>query len=341
MICFRFDVQRRGVPITELQLLDTSAPEISFKSNAAIKMTLAGQFGVPAIVNFATDTVCPLMIIDGKSYPLGKFIITDPADAYDGGSYTTVLSGFDMTYRAQLCSIERRQSYAAGTLYTDVLRRLLVESGISTFFIEPSNATLQTTREDWEPGTPRLTIANDLLAEMNYRSLWADRDGIVRAQAYSQPTAKNIAHEYRHGQPGVLLPQLQRTRNTFELPNVFVVMVDSPDYPAPLTATAENNNPASPISTVSRNMRVPLIASLDNIASQAHLQAYADNLCIKNQIATETITVTTALEAMHGCADVMALYHNNVSGIYEEIAWSMGASPTGTYEHTARKVLYL
>lgn len=341
MTRFKFEVLRRGAPFAELQVPTGMAPEIAYKPDGEVKMTLSGTFRAPVGINYITDQVRVVMTRDGVEHPMGKFVLIDPVEQYSGRHCLVEITGMDMTYEAQQSCVEARPSYAAQARYTDVIRRLLVESGITKYYIEPSDAVLQTVREDWEPGTPRLTIINDLLTELNYRSLWADRDGMVRAEAYRQPVAKDISHEYRHGANGVLLPALQRTWNLHGLHNVFRVYVDSPDYPAAMAATAENSNPASPVSTVSRNKRIVQVVNLPNIASAAHLQTYANNLCIKEQIATETITFSTALEPMHGCADVLALYRDNVSGIYQEYGWSLQAAANGTYSHTARKVLYL
>lgn len=342
MTQFKFYLVRKGAPWGELQVPRSSQPEISFSPEAEVKMTLSGVFRVPPGINYMTDRVSVVMVQDGVEYPMGKYILTDPTEDYQGGSIPFVsLSGFDLTQEAQTSCFEARPSYAAGMLYTDVIRRLLVESGITSFYIEPNSAVLQTTREDWEPGVTRLQAANDLLQEINYRTLWADKYGMVRADPYRQPVANDIAHVYRHQDThGTLLPALQRTWSMYGLHNVFVVYLDSPDYPA-MRAVVENKNPASPVSIVSRNKRVPLVVKLDNIASEQHLKTYAQNLSIKEQIATESIEFETRLEPMHGFADVIALYRGDVSGIYQEYGWRIDAVPGGRMQHTARKVLYL
>lgn len=343
MTQFRFYVIRKGAPWGELQVPRSSHPEINFSPEAEVKMTLSGVFRIPSGINYITDRVSVVMVQNGTEYPMGQYILTDPTEEYRGGSVPFVsLSGFDLTQEAQTSCFETRPSYAQGTLYTDVIRRLLVESGITSLYIEPNTAVLQTTREDWEPGVTRLQAANDLLREINYRTLWADKCGVVRADPYRQPVANDIAHEYRHEDGrGTLLPELRRTWSVYGLHNVFVVYIDNPDYPVGMRAVVENKNPASPVSILSRNKRVPLVTKLDNIASEQHLKTYAQNLSIKEQIATESVEFETALEPMHGFADVIALYRGKIKGIYQEYGWSIEAIPGGRMQHTARKVLYL
>lgn len=341
MIQFRFDVLRSGVPIAQLLADQNTPPEITFQPNAEIKMTLSGTFIVPAHVDLIVDVIRPVMILEGIEHAMGRFLAADPKENWVENQVTTEISAFDLTYFTVLSVLEHYVSFSAGTKYTNVLRQLLVESGITRFYIQPSDAVLQTDREDWPPGTTRMSVLNDLLTEMNYQTLWMDKDGLVRCEAYQPPTAQRIDHIYNHGAHGVILPQMQRTQNTFALPNVFRAYVENPDYAVPLVAVAENNNPASPVSTVSRGLRVPLIKKLDNIASEQHLQSYVENLRIKHEIATQTISFSSPLEPLHGCADVMALYRGNASGIYQEYGWRLEASSAGTYEHTGRKVLYL
>ena len=59
------------------------------------------------------------------------------------------LTAYDLTYLAMSSKIETRLHLAKGTLYTAAIQALLVESGITDFFVEANTATLQADREDW------------------------------------------------------------------------------------------------------------------------------------------------------------------------------------------------
>ena len=101
--------------------------------------------------------------------------------------------------------IETRLHLAKGTLYTAAIQALLVESGIMDFFVEANTATLQADREDWEPGTDRLTIINALAAEINYNSIWMDGGGTVHCSAFRMPSCSVYASV------GIYLPSGRRT----------------------------------------------------------------------------------------------------------------------------------
>lgn len=338
----RCEILRDGITFAQPRLYSGSSLQVGFVSDAEIKMTFRGKMEIPDGVDFINDTMRLYWEHDGAAVPFGHFIITDPEE---NGTERS-LTGFDLTYKAKLSAIENRIHFGAGTKYLDAVRRLLVESGISNIFAEPSDAVFPTDREDWTPGTSRLSICNDLLREINYAGVWMDLDGVVRLESVKQPAADTIRFSYRDGD-GVILPEIQKSFDTFGIPNVFIVEVDNPDYTEPMRAESVNDNPASPISVIQRKSpsRIPYYEKLDNIASPRHLQAYADNLRLTSQLSTENITFQTNVEGGHGLFNTLALYHKNATGIYTETEWTAhfldGSAVEGTMDHVAKRVLYL
>ena len=154
MISVEYLVLRSNVECTRLTADSETAAQISMDNTAGIKMTLTGDFEINDKVNTLTDRLQVIMHINGAAHPLGKYVICgiEPQTTPAGrrvGSYTA----YDLTYLVQSSKTEQRHYIAAGTKYTDALQALLIESGITDFIIEPSDATIRTAREDWEPGT--------------------------------------------------------------------------------------------------------------------------------------------------------------------------------------------
>ena len=339
----RFEVVRGGVPLLELAGNADQPATVAFAGDADIKMTFSGTFdNLPGEVNFLTDRLRPYLLIDGEQYPLGVYVITTPTQSKNGDLVQYELTGYDLTYLAQLSRLEERAHYSKGAKYTDVVRNLLVESGIQDVELEPNDsAVLQTDREDWEPGTDRLTIANALLAEINYRSVYMDLDGIVRAGPWQPPTLGNVSHVYRTDKDSVVLPEATIGRDTFDLANVFIREVDNPDLGETLRAVAENTDPSSPISVQNRGLRVVDYEKIDNVASQRELQNMVDNLRLKSYDSTETVSFETGLNPTHGAWDVVRLEHGAHEGIYEETAWSLTLAYDGTMTHEGRRATWL
>ena len=111
----------------------------------------------------------------------------------------------------------------------------------------------------------------------------------------------------------------------FETPNVFIAVCANPLKGSPLVATAVNENPQSPLSTVRRGRRICQKYPVDNIANQAELQTYAEKLRNDSLMSGETLTITTALIPGIGVGDVVSLYYDNP--IYDIYGNNVGFEP--------------
>lgn len=335
----RVDVIRNGVPVTQLDIID--APTVSMNTAAVLKMSMSGTFRKNAVFQPLTDLIMPMLILDGAEYPLGKYVISTATDTHEPARDLVYIEAYDQTLILQQGKLEARYHISAGASYTNTIQALLIADGISRVICDPSDAVFATDREDWEIGTDRLTIINALLAEINYSNIWFDLAGIARLHRYAAPSVSNIRHTYESGELSIIKAETESELDIYDAPNVFIAVVSNADYAAPMTATAINDNLASALSTVKRGRRIPIVERLDNIASQTELQAYVDNRCTQSMIATEAIKFSTAINPIHEVADVLALKHPALTGIYEETAWSITLEAGADMTHAARRAMYL
>lgn len=336
----KFLLSRNNVDFSELLAVDGGNPTIRMVVSAEVKMVLEGTFLQNPQMNFIQDHLKPVFYIDGKGYQVGEYIVTDAVlNTVDGTRKELEITAYDLTYLAKQSKIEDRLLIKAGTLYTDAIRAQIVDSGILNFIVVPNTATFATDREDWEPGTSRLQIINDLLSEINYNSLWMDLSGTVRGTPYQQPLAENITIEYRNDQYSILYPDDSSTTDIFDKPNVFIAVVENPDLPENLRAEAVNDDPTVPYSTVNRG-RIAQYEKLDNIASQAELQAYVDNLKFKSLMSTQEIEFSTAANPVHSAFDIIGFYKDDLTGIYEETEWSFPFTPGQAMTHRVRRAIF-
>lgn len=340
-ITSRFVIARNGVDYSTLLAVDGGNPTIRMTSTAEVKMVLEGTFLQNPQLNLVRDRLKPFYSIDGVESQMGEFLITDAAlNTVDGVRKELEITAYDLTYLAKRSKIEDRILIPAGTLYTAAIGAQIIASGITNFLLEPNAAVITENREDWDPGTSRLTIINDLLAEINYNSLWMDNSGLIRGTPYRQATAENITIEYRNDAFSLLLPEDSSTTDVFDRPNVFIAVVENPEKSANMRAVAVNDDPSVDFSTVNIG-RVAEYEKLDNIASQAELQAYVNNKKFKSLLATQEITFSTAANPAHSAFDVIGLYKDDLTGIYEETEWSMSFQPGEAMTHRAKKVVYM
>lgn len=344
----RFDVLRGGVKYCEL--LARGDPVVRMIADAAIKTTLSGSFDVTPVgisdnqtptVDFLTDAIRPCLILNGVEYPLGEYLAATVTTNHRAGVDYYDIEAYDYGLVLQQCTTETRVSFAANNKYTDIVQAMLLDAGIDSIICIESSAVLAATREDWEIGTPYIQIINDLLGEINYSSIWFDSDGNARIEPYVPPSAANIAHTYASGEYSIIKPDVVAVLDTYTAYNVFIAQVQSPDLPAPLTATSVNDDPDSPLSTLRRGRRIVApIVRLDGIADQDTLQAYVDNLKFESIKSYEVLSFETAKAPVHGVNDVLALQHEAANGIYEESEWAITLGVTGQMTHKARRVMY-
>lgn len=326
-----------------------SAPSIRCDNSAAIKMSFSGvfmpeardAFGNVISVDYLSDEIEPILIIDSVEHKLGVFLPATVTPSESAGAAQVQIEAFDRCWRVRDVYSENLTYFAEGTPYLNAIESLLTQAGITTVLATPTAATLAEAREDWNIGTSYLTIVNDLLAEINYNPLWFNQDGVAILEPASVPTAANIEHTLdADNVESLIIPEISRQTDIYQAPNVFVAYCANPDKSGIWTATAENTNPQSPLSVQRRGRRIMKVERLDNIASQALLQDYVDQKRNDSMISGETINIQTALLPGYGVADVVALHYGEISAVCIDRAWSMDLTVGGTMSHTLERVVY-
>ena len=366
-IAFRFNLLRGGGFYARLRAVGDNAPHIRMQGDGQIKMSFSGVFsavaedvdGRPMEINWLADEIQPVMILDGAEHPLGVYIPTTYSVSANVRVSVSV-EAYDRAQRVLDTNSSALLYWPAGTRYLDAIEQLLSAAGINTVFATQNDAVFAEAREDWDAGTSYLSVVNDLLREINYKDLWFDADGAAVLEPAAVPEASQIRHTLSDEDPGTrVLPGVSRGADYFNAPNVFEVYVANPDKPGIMRAVSVNENPQSPLSTVSRGRSIVQVTKLDNIADQTALQAYADRLRNDSLITGETVTVSTALLPDWGVDDVVALHVSpratklyTPDGRVEALAepgmdaiclsrsFDMELRTGGTMRHTLEKVVY-
>ena len=353
-----FKILRNGADYALLRA--DGDPTVRMQRSSEIKMSLQGNFKADAVdasgrivaVNWLSDEIEPVLVINGTETPLGVFAASKAPETDDNGHRTLAVQAFDRCWRVRDTHVESRPYWSAGTPYMTAIEQQLTASGINSMIATPNAAVFATDREDWDIGTSNLKIINELLAEISYKPLWFNNEGIAVVEPLAVPRAENIQHtlsdnvERVSGMPDpakierLIGRKITRTTDLYEAPNVWVCVCDNPDFPAPLVATSENSNVNSPLSTVRRGRRIVKKVDVKNIASQTELQNYADNLRDQSLISGEVIELETALLPGWGVDDVVALHYGDVNCIGLCREWTMTLTVGGAMQHKIEKVVY-
>lgn len=346
-IDFQFKLLRNGADYGFLNAI--GAPSIRCENEAAIKTSFSGTFkpnaydadGNEITYDFFSDEIQPVMILDGVEHPLGVFLPATVTPSEENGVTQVSVEAYDRCWLLRDTVTETLLFFAQGASYIDTIETLLTQAGITTVLATASAATFAEDREDWEIGTSYLDIINQLLSEINYNQIWFNSEGIAILEPASVPTAANIEHILDADKiDSLLIPSITRETDLFQAPNVWLCICDNPDKSGIMTATSENTNPQSPLSIARRGRRIVHVETLQNIANQTELQAYADRLRNESLTSGERITVGTALLPNWGVADVTALHWGDLSAVCIEQGWTMDLEVGGNMTHLLERVVY-
>lgn len=352
----RFKILRDGAEYGEI-FPDNSAPTLRCDSNGDIKMSLQGTFLATALdntgreieVDWMRDEIQPTLIINGVSNPLSVLIPTTVTPTENATTKTLKIEAYDHCWAVKnYCSLSMVH-INAGASYVDTVEALLIDAGVGTILKTDSAAVLAEAREDWDIGTPYLTIINDLLSEINYKSVWFNADGIAILEPESVPTGANVKHVFTNKKPNAknpaeadmisVTPQITRTTDIYSAPNVFICVCSNADKSAGMKAVSENTNPQSPLSIIRRGRRIVQVVQIDNIADQTELQTYADRLRNESTFRGEVIQAETMLLPGFGVKDVTGFQYDDLFSLCFETSWQMQLKPGGMMTHTLQRVV--
>lgn len=340
-ISFRYVILKNGVDAGQIYPSAGSVPTVRMNSSGEIKSSLRGSFVDPEdAVNWLSDQIRAEIIIDGTTHHIGVFLPASVRQIEDSTSKIVTIEAYDRCWILRDTVAESMYFIPAGTNYIEAVTNLLTAAGIALIQATPSTETLAEDREDWEMGTSYLKIINQLLSEINYKALWFNQDGVAILEPESIPTANNIKHTLDDTTvKSLIIPGINRETDVYKSPNVFICVCSNPDKDDVMVARSENTNPQSPLSTKRRGRSITSVVNVDNIASQAELQNYADQLRDKSMIAGETIQVSTALLPGYGADDVTSIKYGDLFAICIERAWSMSLQVGGNMTHKLERVV--
>lgn len=272
-------------------------------------------------------------------YSLGVYIMTTPTKTDSTGTASCQASGYDYNLILRDDKVTGGYFVAAGTNYVNAVNALLISAGIKKLKVSQSDATLSVPLE-WEIGTSKLTIINELLSAINYEPIHFDSNGYAISKRYEVPENRVAEYAYQTNSNSLILPNGSMTTDMFGKANVFVRYTESPDG-VELKSTYENTSPASPLSISSRGRRIVDIESVQDIADQQTLDDYTKRVAVEKSQGEEQVTITTAAMPHHSYRDCLYVSVNGIEvrNRYIEYGWSIDLSPGGHMSHRLKKVV--
>lgn len=257
------------------RLNGVSDGRLDWVANAVVKG--GGELTVTDVnqsINWLTARLKPWMQIEGLPVqPLGIFL---PAEAPEdwGNGRTWHMKLLDKTTILDQDTIATTYALDIGTVVTTAIRSLIEGVGITNHSITNSTATVLYPMV-WSPGTSKLRIINDLLASINYFSLYCNYDGQIVAEPYILPAARPIFYEFIDGPESIYDPKFSRDNDIWSIPNRVTLIGAGDGVTAALSSTVDNNDPLSPYSITNRGRVIGYTETGIEATSQANLDAAA------------------------------------------------------------------
>lgn len=274
-------------------------------------------------------------------FPLGVFIPSTPSKNFTDGLISWSIDAYDRTVILKEDSLIDPLYFPIGLPYIDAIYSILTNAGIENVIIEQASPAALPTQREFPIGTSKLEVINTLLTEINYNPIYCDEDGNFIISPYTDPDASRVDYEYRADELSILGGNVNMEYDYFNTPNVFIAVCDNPELEGSFRSIWVNDNPASPLSTVSRGRNiVSEIYSLDVVESKEKLDAFIQQI---GQEATrrgyEAFYFETAVMPIHGSGNVLSVIHPEAAGIYIETAWSLPLSSDGLMSHITRRAV--
>lgn len=208
------------------------------------------------------------------SWPRGVFIPAAPVDAHTDTGKTVDVELYD-----KLLILDQDKTDSTTTIgkfinVVEAIRTVIGSAGQTRHAIEDNPQVLRSAMV-WEAGTSKLRIVNDLLAAVNYFSLWCDGYGVYQGSPYKAPAARPIVRRFVDNKDSIYTPDFTHDRDMFNIPNK-VIEIGRGDGDTPgLVATATNEDPDNPYSYPSRGRWIVHVDTDVEATSQAVLDGIA------------------------------------------------------------------
>lgn len=225
---------------------------VDMNVDRAVKLAASFALREPDIVTPYTDYLAPFLRLtydDGTDevyQQIGLYAVTVPPGGYTPDDAGATFDGSDLTAVLAQAAYTNTQNATAGFNYATEIRNGITNGGITRHNIPATTETLPT-NQSFPPGTTRLEKANTLLSQLGWYHLGTDLDGKVSTPGPSRNLSS--MEPWRELIDTDLLVPVDVQPGSEGIANV-VVVINNDGTAAPLTATARNDDPSSPTSTV-------------------------------------------------------------------------------------------
>lgn len=332
--------------------IDVLSGSVNLNSLAQIKRTarFTVKENICRDIDFLNDRIRPIAIINGKEYPLGNFLMSSPGRGKKPSGIVREIEAYDSSLILAEDKLEDRLFIPKGTKYTTAITQLVNSAYIFRLILDPSGLVLKRDRE-FEIGTPKLNVINQLLSEINYTSLYTNAQGWLVANNYVLPNMRQIDYKYHDGSAKNFSGDYEELKvdystvddlDLFNIPNVWVVSASNAED-EPLRAVYRNESPTSPTSIPKRKRRIVDYRQVSDIADQSTLNNYVKRIAYNSTNRYQTLEFDSLINPWHEYSNVLYIEDKdlNIRDKFIETNWEIQLKSGTTMRHRVRRVVQI
>lgn len=335
------EILRNNVSLGEIDFTECT---IECSGESEIKYSASMTLADDPRINWRTDMLRPVMIWPEGSvlfrFPFVPLVPVTTTDVITNKGLLKKVEAYDESVFLQDNSLEDVILFEKNTSYISAIKSILTATGFMNINIAPSDKQLATDRL-FEVGQKRITIANMLLKEINFRTLEIGIDGILTSYPYELPSVSNANIRYTADKHSLIEINKEVERDSYMRYNRFIGYVSSPDFDQGMRFVFTNSSPSSPTSVQNqRNMIIPAPPrQYDNVANQEVLGDLVIRWAAETAMSYQRVSMNTAIMPHHGVMDSIALNTKGANNIFEETFWSANLV-TKKMSHKLRGEIY-
>lgn len=212
-----------------------------------------------------------------EPWDMGVWMLSSPVEKYSAAGKAYEVAMLPKTQVVDEDTIPSSYAFPAGANYVQEAVNLLRSTGETRVAVTDSDLTLGSPLV-FDPGTPKLTVINELLTAAGYWSLWTDGSGQFRVEPYENPGDRAVSFTFTDEHKKALHSvEWSREQDHSAVPNRYVVVSESEGDKPPLIGVAENNAPNSPYSIDRRGRWITRVEE----GVEAGSQRVIDNLAAR------------------------------------------------------------
>lgn len=324
-------------------LFNIKSCDIEYLSLSRLKMSARITMADDTDIDFLNDLIQVICVIDDIETPVGQFIIASPVQDIEIVTERTCDCYSKLLY-FDWDKLRTRLVLPAGTNVVNEVKRQI---GTGYTFDIPDSLQVTSTVREWEVGTPKLDIINDLLNSINYETLTVNSQGTFVSSPYVLPENRPVEitydwtlkeEDYTAKKFNGIEKSVKIEFDAFDIPNIFVRYTNNLQLGTQLVSEYVNNRADSKLSVINR---VPITncEEVTDVTDLTTLQAITKRNAVEWTQKYESVEFSTAIYPYHDYLTCVYLKVYNVNSKFIETSWSMECRVGGKMNHRGRRAI--